>query len=315
MRLVCKTTFGSRLYGTATPTSDVDVRGIFMPDVKDILLGRIPRTNKDNAGNDEDFELYSLHHFVKLACEGQTVAFDMLWTPPSMVVAGPAGEIWEELVNNRHKFISKRMNAFIGYARGQAAKYSLKGARLARLTAFLDVLKNANDDVALGYYLADASRPFAYDDNRINQQGIQEIQICGKWFGVTTQVKYVRQSCEHALASYGERAHAAANDGGIDWKALSHAVRVSIELRDLLAIGDITFPLPEAKMLLEIKTGHYNLDYVQSLLDTLLFDVERLSKESSLPENVDRAFWDDWLADKTESYIRYPEGAACENDE
>src|SRR5689334_12740535 len=133
MKLVCKTVFGSNLYGTATPSSDTDVRGIFIPSKRDILLGRVPKTNREQeAGKEDDYELYSLHHFVKLACEGQTVAFDILWTPSKLVELGPAGGVWEELVQLRGKFLSKRMNAFIGYARGQAAKYSLKGERLAK---------------------------------------------------------------------------------------------------------------------------------------------------------------------------------------
>lgn len=306
MKLVCKTVFGSRLYGTATPTSDVDVRGVFMPSKKDILLGRIPRTNKDNAGNDEDFELYSLHHFLKLACEGQTVAFDMLWTPMNQVELGEAGHIWESLVERRDKFLSKRMNAFIGYARGQAAKYSLKGERLNKLTAFLGVLKPANGDIPLGYYLQDYALglPLMYDDERTNVQGVMEIQICGKWFGATTQVKYVRESLETTLKAYGERAHAAASDGGIDWKAMSHAVRVSIELRDLLTEGQIHFPLQEAGLLVAIKTGQLTLENVQALLDTLLEQVEELAAKSALPEQVNREYWDKWLESTIEKEIR-----------
>src|SRR6185436_5012377 len=223
MKLVCKTRFGSHLYGTNTPASDIDVRGIFVPSKRDILLGKIPKTNKDNAGNEEDYELFSLHQFVKLACEGQTVAFDMLWTPDEMTERGEAAYIWDILRALRHKFVSKRMNAFIGYARSQAAKYSLKGDRLNKLQAFLGVLSVAHDDDLLKFYWPILPK----DDERSNAQGVTELQICGKWFGATTQIRYVRQSIESSLTAYGQRASVAAKDGGVDWKAMSHAVRVS----------------------------------------------------------------------------------------
>lgn len=291
MKLICKTRFGSHLYGTATPTSDIDIRGVFIPSNREILLGRIPKTNKEQeAGNEDDYELFSIHHFVKLACEGQTVAFDMLWTPNHQVVLGDAGHVWAELVSLRHKFLSKRMNAFIGYARGQAAKYSLKGQRLSNLEAFLGVLESAHGDQLLAAVLEKLPR----DDERVNVQGVTEIQIAGKWFGATTQIRYVKDSVQRTIDGYGLRAQASRE--GVDWKAMSHAVRVSLELRELLETREIKFPLERADTLLMIKKGKTSLESVQSMLDTILADVEELAAASDLPTQVDREFWDNWLA-------------------
>lgn len=292
-----KTVFGSHLYGTATPTSDNDVRGVFIPDKRAILLGRIPRTSKEEAGNEEDYELYSLHHFVKLACEGQTVALDMLWTPERQVMKGECWHVWQELHALRWKFISKRMNAFIGYARGQATKYSLKGERLQKLEAFLDVLKPAQSERAtLSHFWFDLPK----DDERTSPQGVAELQIAGKWFGATTQVHHVRESLEATLKAYGSRANAAADSGGVDWKAMSHAVRVSIELKELITSREIQFPLRNARLLLDIKQGRVDLGTVQIWLDKLLTEVEDYSASSDLPEKVDHVFWENWLAETVE---------------
>jgi len=291
MKLICKTVFGSHLYGTSTPTSDVDVRGVFLPSKKDILLGRIPKTNKEQGDATDDFELYSLHHFVKLACEGQTVAFDMLWTPASQTTLGEAGHVWESIVALRQKFLSKRMNAFIGYARGQAAKYSLKGERLSKLERFLDGLTSVSEDANLEEVMHLLPR----DDARINQQGVAEIQIAGKWFGARTQVKYIKEAVENTVKKYGKRANAASEADGVDWKAMSHAVRVSLEMQELLTAGEIQFPLRYAEGLLRIKKGQHDLVFVQDYLDEVLENVEALASKSNLPEQVDREFWDDWL--------------------
>jgi hypothetical protein len=145
-----------------------------------------------------------------------------------------------------------------------------------------------------------------YDDVRTNIQGVKEIQIAGMWFGYTTQVRYVREACERKLSAYGKRATAAASAGGIDWKAVSHAVRVSAELLDLMRHGEIKFPLPYSDQILAVKLGQVPLEKVQDVLDGLLDEVEVITAASSLPEEVDRNFWNDWLANETQEAL-FPE--------
>lgn len=292
MKLICQTKFGSHLYGTATPSSDEDVRGVFLPEAKDILLGRIPKTNRELDSDDLDYELYGLHHFVRLATQGQTVAIDMLWTPKELTTFGPSyGIIWRDLIGLREKFLSKRMGSFIRYARGQAAKYSLKGDKLNKVREFYDCLKRPQQS------LGEIWDNLPKDDERQNPQGIRELQIAGKWFGETTLVSQVMMPIKNLLDRYGERAKLAAASNGADWKALSHAVRVSLELIELLDTKNIVFPLANAEELLKIKLGQVPLEKVQETIDVLLDIVETKIKSSDLPENVDTQFWDQWLFD------------------
>lgn len=82
MKLIVKMKFGSHLYGTSTEDSDVDYKGIFLPGKREILLNHIPKCRSFSTGNDlvknspddVDEEIYSLHYFIELACDGQTVA-------------------------------------------------------------------------------------------------------------------------------------------------------------------------------------------------------------------------------------------------
>jgi predicted nucleotidyltransferase len=147
MRMIVKMKFGAHLYGTATSDSDLDYKGIFLPTKEELLLGRVPKsrnysTGKDNSRNtknDIDTELYSLHYFIKLACDGQTVAMDMLHAPKSMILR--KSKIWDEIVENKQKFYTKNLKSFIDYARRQASKYGIKGSRINAALQVLEILK------------------------------------------------------------------------------------------------------------------------------------------------------------------------------
>ena len=94
MNLVIKMKFGSHLYGTNTETSDTDYKGVFLLTLEECLLNKIPKscnlsTKKGEAKNsseDIDTEIYSLHKFINLAVEGETVAIDILHAPTNMLL-------------------------------------------------------------------------------------------------------------------------------------------------------------------------------------------------------------------------------------
>jgi len=310
MNLICEIKFGSHLYGTSTPSSDLDYKGIFLPTIEEVLLGRIPKTassspsddTRKNEAGELDCEYYSLHHFLRLATQGQTVAVDMLFAPENCVYKDPKnGWVWDRIIADRDRLLSKQMNAFIGYARGQAAKYSMKGDRLNQLQNAVAILHAYSDDEPLEQALRlEALNPYlqnAIQDCRTNPQKVLEVQIGGKWFGDTTRIELVRESIQKAIDRYGKRAHAAADSEGVDWKALSHAVRVSKELIELLSFGRVNFPLADAPLLLDIKQGRVPLETVQGILDTDLAFVELQAQQSTLPDRVDAKWWDQFLVD------------------
>jgi len=148
-----KMLYGAHLYGAATENSDLDYKGVFMPHADDLLLCSVPKsysasTKKGvverNRPDDIDSEFYSLHYFIKLALEGQTVAIDMLHAPPECII--DSSPIWRRIVKNRSKFYTKNLKAFIGYARRQASKYGTRGSRLNAAQEMMDLLKSYHSD-------------------------------------------------------------------------------------------------------------------------------------------------------------------------
>ncbi|WP_244310914.1 hypothetical protein [Roseomonas mucosa] len=91
------------------------------------------------------------------------------------------------------------------------------------------------------------------------------------------------------LAGYGERALLAERQGGADWKALSHAVRVGQEAVELLGTGRLRFPLAGAEHLLAIRLGRVPLAEVVAEIEGLVAAVEAAAAASTLPEYPDAA--------------------------
>jgi hypothetical protein len=104
--------------------------------------------------------------------------------------------------------------------------------------------------------------------------------------------------------NYGKRAHLAANNEGVDWKAVSHALRVGYQTRDIFMNGTFSYPLQQTDFLMEVKTGKLKYTYVASVLDVMIEKLETLSKKSSLPEKPDTEFWEEWLQGVTLNYVK-----------
>ena len=307
MNRIVRLKFGSHLYGTNTPNSDTDYKGIFMPDPYQILLGRIPKSIRTQGGDDKkkntsadvDEEFYSLHYFIHLALEGETVALDMLHANLSMCTEEPH-EVWLELTKEKHRFYTKNLRALVGYARRQAAKYGIKGSRLEEAQKVLEFLKMKElespgirmediwDELPTGEHI--------YKQPRTYPETVSVVQVCGKQLQSSAKAGHYVETLQRFCDAYGGRAQLARDNKGIDWKAISHAFRAGFQVRDILTQGGFTYPLKETEYLIKVKKGE--LDYttvVAPSLDELMDELEVLAISSTLPDQPDRAWWDSWL--------------------
>lgn len=297
--------FGSHLYGTDTPESDLDYKGIYLPSLNELMLNRVSKslnfdTNKRNTKNDADdvdFEVYSLHYFLELARKGETVAIDMLHANDASIIY--KSPVWDEIVAHRSMFYTNSMKALIGYARKQAAKYGLKGSRLSSAKQLRELLSVHDPDNRI-HSVFDAIQE---DDNikkGENDQGIGVINFCGKQIQETVRISYAIDMIDAFINQYGHRAKQAETNDGVDWKAISHAMRAALQLKEIYTTGDLKFPLQDAEFLLKIKQGQYNFNTVLSALENAIDKVERFAFESSLPEKVDSSKVDKLLLDLLE---------------
>lgn len=316
MKNIVRIKFGSHLYGTSTPASDLDFKSIFVPSGRDILLQRAKGSINDNrpkgefeknVSGDVDEEMFSLQRFLGLAAEGQVVALDMLFAPDWALVGEPHA-IWKHIVDNRSVLLSRKSKAFVGYAMKQASKYGVKGSRVASSRAALALLEAALADRGSTAKLGDISEAVEVMSLSTEHMEIVPItmpgggivnhwEVCGRKMPYASSIKTARDVMKRVVDEYGHRALQAESNQGVDWKALSHAVRVGGQALELLSTGHITFPLPNAAHVLSIKKGEHTYTAVAEEIETLMDQVVAAAEVSALPDEPDYLWIDDFVAD------------------
>ncbi|MEA1675995.1 DNA polymerase beta superfamily protein [Nitrospirillum sp. BR 11163] len=310
--LIVDMRFGSHLYGTATASSDLDYKAVYLPQGRDILLGRIrgsvmllpPKPNGEKNGpGDVDHEAYSLQRYLELVAEGQPVAFDMLFAPEAAMMRAPS-PLWREIQANSHRLVSRQAKSFLRYGRQQATKFSLRGARVITAQRGLAVLEAAEATYGalarlgearadLTDYVANVQDAALLDLASANGQPLTHLEVCGKRVPFSASIRTAREIVQRLVADYGQRALLAARNDGVDWKGMSHAVRIGREALELFDTGRIVFPLAYAPEILAIKRGERSYDAVAAAIEALLAEVEAAAARSTLPDEPDKMFIED----------------------
>lgn len=292
--LLYLTEYGSKLYGTNTEKSDVDVKGIFISPPEMHWLGKAKdhftytsgNNNSGNTKDDIDIELYSVQKFISLLAKGETGAFDLLFSMFRKDTVLHQDENFVELLQDaKDIFITKNTKAFVGYCIQQAKKYGVKGSRYGELLKLKEQMELYRMS-PLENFITD------FDENEFNyckviyKNEMTFLSILGKLAPSSMIVdEVIDNRISGQIKSYGHRARAALES--VDYKALSHAFRVLGEMEELAINKMITFPLKDAKFLKDIKAEKYSLDELIPMIEGRLEMLEALYNESKLPEKVD----------------------------
>lgn len=297
---------GSHLYGTSTPQSDQDFKSVHLPSGKGIIMQRaenvidsrikLSDTIKNQAGDIDD-QSYSLQKFLTMVSAGDTVGTEILFAPPEAIVYSTPE--WDKIRSYAPHFINRKAKGFVGYCQRQAAKYGIKGSRMAAVKKLIDILKDMDrvhgDQAKLGSAIS-ALKNFAQTEDHAewvnipNPNGTDNwhIKCCDRAMPMTSTIGNALGVYSKVYENYGDRARAAMTNEGIDWKAISHAVRVARQAIELLGTGTITFPRPDADELLRLKLGEVPYADVAPLLEDLVNEVNTM--DSTLPESSDQEF-------------------------
>jgi len=280
--LIFETVTGSHLYGTSTPDSDVDLRGICIPP-REVMLNPFQGfEQKDSGFEEEDRVIYGLEKFVKLCADANPNIIELLFAPKdSWKFIDLRGKT---LLRNYTLFLSKKIkHTFTGYAFSQLndikrhrqwfldppkqkpsrKEYGLgetpivSGDSLSALSNRLDLLKeDVRDEI---------KRELSYREAKIRWDNYWSWKVNRNPKRMQMEEKF-----------------------GYDTKHAMHLVRLMIEGKNLLLDGYLEFPLEDSAWLIAIRNGEYTYEQILDLATNMEADFDLWYEKSFLPNGPDR---------------------------
>lgn len=305
--LLFLTLFGSALYGTETPgKSDVDIRGVFLPSQVALALNAAPRSlhystgtgERRNTANDVDIDLWSVQHWLlNLLPAGDTGALDLLFSPSNTACTLFLDPRLDEVFANPLKLLDAgNGRAYAEYSLGQAKKYGIRGSRIGALKAVHAWLRANCRPPAPDARLRDIlpALAAACADGRfcapVDIRGEESLQLCGKVHGGSIRVTEFIRRVEADMQRFGARATEAEQNRGIDFKALSHALRALDQMEELFRTGTVTFPLKNREDLMAVKQGAFPWRELEPKILARLREVDALRDSITFKGYYDKAF-------------------------
>lgn len=279
--------YGSHLYGLNTPNSDMDYKGVYIPKLGDLVF-RNYKDTIENQTKEVDTTFYALPKFISILSKCDTVSMDMIHTPEDFTIK--ATPLWYKLRSLRSDLYCKNMRGILGYIRTQSSKYGHKVERFKEMKEFYSWLTHTEDsstvkETTLPEQVKQSGFKFIhYTPEKDNISA--NIDVCGSRYQLNAQVGYLKSGIKKKIDRYGERTLKGSLSGG-DWKSISHAYRVLIQVEEMVDKRDIIFPLVKAEEILNIKLGNLDQDTVMSMISEKYEEVMEKLENSDLPEHND----------------------------
>lgn len=325
--LVTCITHGSHLYGTATETSDHDYKCIYLPKKTDLLLCLPPKVLRFRFGPDGqrwseqvsmppgswEAEHTPIQKFVTDYLRGQAYAVELVYAVNQAAydLHWPTGVFNQSQWTRFERFCRiiardfqhKSLAGMTGFAVKQIFDYVHRGERLNKGKKILELIDALEDRSArteptrklrlnsvfenqqvMDYLATQAQLETGTTINKDVQ--IRTLRLNGREYQEHSTVANFRESVQSMVSEYGERSTNASLIA-VDWKAMSHAVRVYEQVIELLATGNIQFPRPNADLLVSIKRGQVPIEEVRDMLRHLDGKATSALASSALPNSDD----------------------------
>jgi DNA polymerase III epsilon subunit len=325
--LIFKAVTGSRAYGTSTPHSDIDIRGVFAADPISVMTPFYGMEEVEVPG--EDTKLYELCKYVGLVCAQNPNIVELLWVDRSDVLfESPA---WALLRDRRAELLTTKVRATYGGFATQALK-GMKGhdrwlnkPQPEQPPVPADFLLMTHN-VALGReWNHEVPRDGAWTAVSVGQDSFLLFEGGnGSWFDAAGNLRtftreQAREQAQNLLdgrppaalvrfdrKNYEERKRdhqnywtwrrernktrgALEERRGFDGKNAGHLIRLLRTAKEILEEGVVRVRRPDAAELLEVRE-EWSYERVMdeaARLEACLDDAER---SSSLPRTLDQAF-------------------------
>jgi predicted nucleotidyltransferase len=311
------------MYGTSSPSSDLDIRGVFIPS-KEYFHGFLHRTEQyEDRKNDIVF--YEIRKFMTLALKANPTLLEFFFVPENCLLETTT--VWEEIVENRDLFLStKCKHTFSGYAFSQLkriknhrewllnppkkkperkdfnlpeSKSLLTGEQIGAFNEIIATyLKQIGQFHKLKELLEEMEEFYNYKTivkNLVNVdfKSIQTIvplsnnvmYALEKEKRYSNSLKHWNQYQNWKRSRNPDRAKLE-KEFGYDTKHAMHLYRLVDECKELLTTGKIIFPRPDREHLLAIRNGLYKYDELMERFNNINGELENLYNNSILPKKA-----------------------------
>lgn len=187
---------GSHAYGTNTPTSDVDIRGIFCADKIQIVTPFFP-IREVTVEDQEDSKLFEVRNYLKLYLDANPNILETLWVPDDKIIE--TTQEYELLKQHRQSLLSSKVAfTYSGYAVAQMKRLVNHHKHQSSMWILLELataVKHAldNNDIDINWVFT--------------RYGTDFLGFCG-FSTVQTDYKIVdiEQNTKHDIAKYAVHA-------------------------------------------------------------------------------------------------------------
>ena len=177
------------------------------------------------------------------------------------------------------------MNAFLGYVNTQAKKYGARGGRVVALDRIISEISSVSRSMTVKELIELKLITFCdyvfvtpkADNNEIY------LSVIGSKTDINMTVSTLHDRLMVSKSKYGERSHDSAKNGA-DWKSISHAYRVAMQLIELSNHKTLKFPLKYCDAVKALKSGDVDFSVAIELLNTT---IQRAEKSFERTENID----------------------------
>lgn len=288
---------GSHAYGTNTPSSDLDVRGVALNSKEEILYGN---KFEQVINNVTDTTVYSFEKMIKLLTSANPNTIEILGLKPEhYLYLHPIGQ---ELLNNKDMFLSKRViHSFGGYANQQLRRLSNKSARLVEQAEqekhILNSITNASYEFKNKFFELPEDAIKLYLDFSEHEEYDEEIfmDINLKHYPLR-DYKGMMSEMGNIIKEYSKigRRNTHAIERNKLGKHSMHLIRLYLMCLDILERGEIiTYREKDHDFLMEIRNGKYLDENRQpipeffEMIDEYEKKLDYAKKHTELPDKPD----------------------------